>query len=66
MSSTDGSDELQEFVRDNIDLLSRILAYGDAEACGYALAVLANGGTINDIEEIQRKLNDLKQEVSAE
>ena len=64
MSSADGSDEVQEFVHDNLDLLTRILAYGDAEACGYALAVLANGGTVNDIEEIQCQLDELKQEIA--
>lgn len=57
------NDEVEQFVVDHQDLLARMLAYGGAEAQGYALALLVNGGTIQDIESIQQRLDDLKSEV---
>jgi len=56
--STD--DELTRYVRENRDLLSRVLRHGDTEARSYALALLANGGTDEDIEEVRRELGKLQ------
>jgi len=53
------TDELQRYVQENRDLLTRVLRHGDTEARGYALALLANGGTENDIEGVQQVLEDL-------
>lgn len=55
--------ELEAYVRENRNLLARMLAHGDAEARGYALAVIANGGRVEDIEQVQRELDRLKNEV---
>lgn len=60
---SDEEEEIHEYVQENKDLLARVLAYGDAESRSYALAVLANGGSVNDIEKIQRTLEDLKCDV---
>lgn len=50
----------REYVRENRDLLSRVLARGDTEAQAYALALIAEAGTPRDIEEIQGQLDDLR------
>lgn len=55
------TDELQRYVQENRDLLTRVLRHGDTEARGYALALLANGGTEDDIEDVQRELEDLNE-----
>jgi len=52
-------DELTQYVRENRDLLKRVLRHGDTEARGYALALLANGGTETDIEDVRETLEDL-------
>ena len=52
----------REYVQENRDLLSRVLARGDPEAQAYALAVIAVGGTSRDIDDIQGRLDDLRQE----
>ena len=61
MSDAD-QDELHDFVQENKAMLVRVLAYGDAEGRSYALAALANGGDINDSEEVQQMLDELKRE----
>lgn len=60
----DRDGDLQAFVAEHRDLLTRVLAHGDREARGYALALLANGGTVADIEEVQRELQRIKEELS--
>lgn len=60
----DRDDELEQFVAAHRELLTRVLAHGDREARGYALALLANGGTVADIEEVQRELERIKEELS--
>lgn len=52
--------EIREYVSENREFLARVLAHGDEEGRGYALAAIANGGDVEDIEEIQRLLDDLK------
>lgn len=56
----DSQREIEEYVKENKQFLVRMLAYGDAETRSYALAVVANGGSINDISAIQRELDQLK------
>lgn len=53
------TDELQQYVQENRELLTRVLRHGNTEARGYALALLANGGTENDLEDVQQLLEDL-------
>lgn len=53
------TDELQRYVQENRDLLTRVLRHGDTEARGYALALIANGGTEDDIEEVQQVIEEL-------
>lgn len=62
MSDTDADNDVAEYVAENRDLLSRVLAHGDAEARGYALALLAEGGEVRDIEAVQAKLEDIRQQ----
>lgn len=56
----DSTNELTRYVQENRELLSRVLRHGDTEARSYALALLANGGTEEDIEEVRRELDRLQ------
>ncbi|WP_049903685.1 hypothetical protein [Halococcus agarilyticus] len=58
--TADDPEEVQEFVAENRDLLGRMLAHGDTEARGYALALLANGGKTDDFEQVQREFDKLR------
>ena len=62
MTGDDAGGEVQEYVEENRDLLSRMLAYGNAEAQGYALALLANGGNSNDLDQVEREVDKLRDE----
>jgi hypothetical protein len=62
MSDAEAPDDLATFVRENRELITRLLAHGDAEARGYALAALANSGTVEDVEAIQAELEALKED----
>ena len=62
MTVDDAGGDVQEYVEENCDLLSRMLAHGDAEAQGYALALLANGGTSNDLDQVEREFDRLRNE----
>lgn len=55
--------ELEQYARRNTEFLSRILAYGDEEARGYALAMLANSGSVEAIDEVQAQLDKIRREV---
>lgn len=56
------SNDVAEFVAQHHELISRVLAHGNAEARGYALALLAEGGEVRDIEAVQAKLEDIRQQ----
>ena len=58
MSATPNT--VEEFVDENHELLTRLLAHGNSEAQGYALAALVNGGTDDDIDHVIQILEDLK------
>lgn len=55
-------DAVAAYVADHRELLTRVLAHGDEETPGYALALLANGGTVQDIGAVQRELEQIKLE----
>ena len=54
------SNEISEYVNEHRGFLSRVLRYGDTNARGYALALLANGGSEDDIAVVQQALENLK------
>ena len=54
------SGEIREYVDKNRGFLSRVLRHGDNEARSYALALLANGGTDDDIEAVQEELKRIQ------
>jgi hypothetical protein len=60
--SDDGVTDTNRFVSEHQDLLARVLARGNSEARGHALALIANGGTVSDIDRIQQVLDDLKEQ----
>lgn len=53
--------DVDQFVSDHQKLLARVLARGNNEARGHALALIANGGTVSDIDRIKQELDDLKE-----
>lgn len=57
-------DELQEYIRENRDMLSRVLACGNEESRAYVLAMLANSEDIDSVEDIQERLDRIKLELS--
>ena len=61
-SSDDGFTDVDGYVSEHRDLLARVLARGNTEARGHALALVANGGTVSDIDRIQQVLDDLKEQ----
>ena len=63
-ASNETYEDVEQYVAENTELLARILAHGDAEARGYALAALANGGTVEKIERVQELLEGLKEDIA--
>jgi hypothetical protein len=59
--STADSD-CSEYVSNNREFLFRVMAKGNAEAKGHALALLQRGGSASDIDQIQDLLEELKAE----
>lgn len=55
--------DLEQFSDENTEFLSRILAHGDSEARGYALAVIANGASVEKIDEVQEQLDEIRREI---
>jgi len=62
MSTTD---DVGEFVSENSELIGRVLACGNDEARAYALALVANSGEPERIEEVQRQLEQIRREMEA-
>lgn len=52
-----------EYVRENRDLIAQVLARGTPEARAWALALVKNGASVEDIEAVQERLKELKREV---
>ena len=61
MSDVGSTDDIQEYVRQNRDFLTQVLRHGDTEARGYALALLANGGTTDDLEQVRQEFDKLQE-----
>lgn len=61
-SGPDDLDEISvsEYVNEHRDFLSRVLRHGNTEARSYALALLANGGTDDDLDGVQEELKRLQ------
>jgi len=57
-------DNLDEYVRENTEMLGRVLACGNEEARGYALALLANSGEVENVEDVEEQLGQIKLELS--
>lgn len=53
---------LSDYVRENSDLLGRVLACGNAEARAYALAILANSEDLDGVDEVQEQIDRLKRQ----
>jgi len=60
MSSQKPITEVSRYADRNTEFLSRVLAYGDTEARAYALALLSNGATADDIDKIQAELDRIR------
>lgn len=60
MSSQNPITEVSRYADRNTEFLSRVLAYGDTEARAYALALLSNGATAEDIDKIQAELDRIR------
>ena len=57
-------DSIAEYVNENSDLLSRVLACGNDEARAYALTLLMNSGDLEGVEDVERELGRIKLELS--
>jgi len=58
-------EEIHEFVSENTELLARVLACGTEEARAYALALVANSGEPERVEEVQRQLEQIRREIES-
>lgn len=59
-STRGGGGELSRYVREHRDLLADVLSAGSAEAKAYALALLSEAGTAEDLEQARQALDDLE------
>ncbi|MDS0243043.1 MULTISPECIES: hypothetical protein [unclassified Haloferax] len=57
-------ENLDEFVRENSEMLSRVLACGNEEARAYALALLANCEASDSVEDVEEQLGRIKLELA--
>ncbi|MFB6188820.1 MAG: hypothetical protein ABEI57_02955 [Halapricum sp.] len=51
---------MSDFVRENEEMLSRILACGNEEARAYALALIANSGEKDSVESVREQLDRIQ------
>lgn len=56
--------DLDEFVRENSEMLSRVLACGNEEARAYVLALLANCEDMDTVEDVEEQLGRIKLELA--
>jgi hypothetical protein len=59
------SDDVGAFVSKNSELLGRVLACGNDEARAYALALVANPGEPERIDEVQGELERIRHEMES-
>ncbi|WP_058825924.1 hypothetical protein [Haloferax sp. Q22] len=57
-------EDLDEFVRENSEMLSRVLACGNEEARAYVLALLANCDGVESVENVEEQLGRIKLELA--
>lgn len=58
------TEEIADYVDQNRELITKVLAHGTPEARGWALALIQNGASVEDIESIQDRLDELKREAA--
>ena len=63
MSGQESISEVSQYADRNTEFLSRVLAHGDEEARAYALALLANSGSVEAIDEVQAQLDEIRREI---
>jgi hypothetical protein len=63
MSSQEQISEVSRYADRNTEFLARVLAYGDTEARAYALALLSNGASPEDIDNIQAELDRIRRDL---
>lgn len=51
------------FVKENADMLGRVLAFGNEEARAYVLALLANCEDLKSVEEVEDQLDRIKRDL---
>ena len=56
-------DDLQRFAARNKEFLGEVIAYGDTEARAYALAIVKNSASVEDIEEIQAQVDEIRRQL---
>lgn len=56
--------DLDEFVSENSEMLSRVLACGNEEARAYVLALLANCDGVDSVESVEEQLGRIKLELA--
>ena len=59
------SDDVGALVSKNSELLGRVLACGNDEARAYALALVANSGEPERIDEVQGELERIRREMES-
>ena len=57
-------EDLDEFVNENSEMLSRVLACGNEEARAYVLALLANCDGVESVENVEEQLGRIKLELA--
>jgi hypothetical protein len=57
-------EDLDEFVDENSEMLSRVLACGNEEARAYVLALLANCEGVDTVEDVEEQLGRIKLELA--
>jgi hypothetical protein len=57
-------EDLDEFVNENSEMLSRVLACGNEEARAYVLALLANCDSVESVENVEEQLGRIKLELA--
>lgn len=65
MNNEEGGPKAVRFPTENTEFLSEVLAHGNSETRGYALAAFAQGGSVEEIEAVRPRLDGIKQELKA-
>lgn len=60
--SNQAAEQIDQYVAENTDILTRVLTSGDTEAQAWALTLLANAESTGDIDAVREQLDELVQE----